>query len=162
MVIDPYRYKAAREADWHLSPRPGTDAALALGLMHVLVREGWIDRDYVERYTLGFEQLPEKVAEWPPERAAAVTGIAAGDIERLARLWWESRPAVLRVGYGLQRHTNGGSTVRAICMIPALDRPLAGPGRRLPALQLRLLRPQLVRPGAPGPDAVPAARGPST
>lgn len=120
VVIDPYRYKAAREADLHLSPRPGTDAALALGLMHVLVREGWIDRDYVERYTLGFEQLREKVAQWPPERAAAVTGIAAADIERLARLWWESRPAVLRVGYGLQRHTNGGSTVRAICMIPAL------------------------------------------
>lgn len=120
VVIDPYRYKGAREADWHLSPRPGTDAALALGLMHVLVREGWIDRDYVERYTEGFEQLRRKVAEWPPERAAAVTGIPAGDIERLARLWWESRPGVLRVGYGLQRHTNGGSTVRAICMIPAL------------------------------------------
>nr|PZN70603.1 MAG: molybdopterin oxidoreductase [Bacillota bacterium] len=120
VVIDPYRYKGAREADWHLSPRPGTDAALALGLMHVLIREGWIDRDYIERYTLGFDRLRAKVAEWPPERAAAVTGIPAGDIERLARLWWESRPAVLRVGYGLQRHTNGGSTVRAICMIPAL------------------------------------------
>ncbi|MFS8641492.1 MAG: molybdopterin-dependent oxidoreductase, partial [Symbiobacteriaceae bacterium] len=99
-VIDPYRYKGAREADWHLSPRPGTDAALALGLMHVLIREGWIDRDYIERYTLGFDRLRAKVAEWPPERAAAVTGIPAGDIERLARLWWESRPAVLRVGYG--------------------------------------------------------------
>ena len=60
------------------------------------------------------------MAEWPPERAAAVTGIGAGEIERLARLWWESRPGVLRVGYGLQRHTNGGSSVRAICMIPAL------------------------------------------
>jgi len=120
VVIDPYRYKAAREADLHLSPRPGTDAALALGLMHVLVREGWLDRDYIERYTLGFEHLEARVAEWPPERAAAVTGIPAGEIERLARLWWESRPAVLRVGYGLQRHTNGGSTVRAICMIPAL------------------------------------------
>lgn len=120
VVIDPYRHKAAREADWHLSPRPGTDAALALGVMHVLVREGWLDREYIDRYTLGFDRLERKVAEWPPERAAAVTGIPAGDIVALARLWWESRPAVLRVGYGLQRHTNGGSTVRAIAMIPAL------------------------------------------
>lgn len=120
VVIDPYRYKGAREADWHLSPRPGTDAAFVLGVMHTLIREGWIDRDYIDRYTTGYEHLALRAAEWPPERAAAVTGIPEEEIIRFARLWWESRPAVLRVGYGLQRHTNGGSSVRAICMLPAL------------------------------------------
>ncbi|MFZ5826087.1 MAG: molybdopterin-containing oxidoreductase family protein [Bacillota bacterium] len=120
VVIDPYRYKGAREADWHISPRPGTDTAFVLGVMHTLIREGWIDRDYIDQYTKGFDQLAMKVADWTPERAAQVTGVPAEEIVRFARLYWESRPAVLRVGYGLQRHTNGGSIVRAICMLPAL------------------------------------------
>ncbi|MFZ5817693.1 MAG: molybdopterin-containing oxidoreductase family protein [Bacillota bacterium] len=120
VVIDPYRYKGAREADWHISPRPGTDTAFVMGVMHTLIKEGWIDRGYIETYTLGFDQLAMKVADWTPERAARVTGIPAEEIVRFARLYWESRPAVLRVGYGLQRHTNGGSIVRAICMLPAL------------------------------------------
>jgi anaerobic selenocysteine-containing dehydrogenase len=120
VVIDPYRYRAAREADWHISPRPGTDAALALGIMNVLIAEDLLDHDYIERYTLGFDQLKERVWEWTPERAAEVTGVPAAEIRRLAHLWHESRPGVLRVGYGLQRHTNGGETVRAIAMLPAL------------------------------------------
>ncbi len=120
VVIDPYRYKGAREADWHISPRPGTDTAFVMGVMHTLIKEGWIDRDYIERYTTGFEQLAMKVADWTPERAARVTGVPAEEIVRFAKLYYESRPALLRVGYGLQRHTNGGTIVRAIAMLPAL------------------------------------------
>jgi len=120
VVIDPYRYKGARLADWHISPRPGTDTAFVLGVMHELIAQDWLDHDYIERYTTGFEKLAQKVEAWSPDRAAAVTGVSADEIRRFARLWHESRPGVLRVGYGLQRHTNGGSTVRAICMLPAL------------------------------------------
>lgn len=120
VVIDPYRHETARRADWHLSPRPGTDGALALGLMHVLIAEDLYDKDYVARHTTGFPQLKERVAEYPPARVAEITGIPAEDIVRLAREYAGSRPAAIRVGYGLQRHTNGGATVRAIACLPAL------------------------------------------
>lgn len=120
VVIDPYRHETARRADWHLSPRPGTDGALALGLMQVLIAENLYDKACVESHTTGFPQLRERVAEYPPERVAAITGIPADDIRRLAREYAAARPAALRVGYGLQRHTNGGATVRAIACLPAL------------------------------------------
>ncbi|MGE5672958.1 MAG: molybdopterin-containing oxidoreductase family protein [Mycobacterium leprae] len=120
VVIDPYRYKGAREADWHIQIRPGTDTAFVLGVMHVLMAEDLLDHDYIEQYTTGFEALQERVADWTPERAAEVTGIPPEEIRRFARLWYDSRPGVLRVGYGLQRHTNGGTAIRAICMLPAL------------------------------------------
>jgi anaerobic selenocysteine-containing dehydrogenase len=120
VVIDPYRYKGAREADWHISPRPGTDTAFVMGVMNELIAQDWLDHDYIQKYTLGFDQLKAKVAAWSPERAAEVTGVPAEEIRRFAKLWWESRPAVLRVGYGLQRHTNGGMIVRSIAMLPAL------------------------------------------
>ncbi|HEY8346628.1 MAG TPA: molybdopterin oxidoreductase family protein [Symbiobacteriaceae bacterium] len=120
VVIDPYRHKTAREADWHISPRPGTDTALVLGIMHILIAEDLLDHEYIQKYTLGFDQLARRASQWPPERAAEVTGVPADAIRRLARLWYHSRPAVLRVGYGLQRHTNGGSVIRALCMLPAL------------------------------------------
>ncbi|HLO04287.1 MAG TPA: molybdopterin oxidoreductase family protein [Symbiobacteriaceae bacterium] len=120
VVIDPYRYKGAREADWHISPRPGTDTAFVMGVMHELIAQDWLDHAYIAEYTKGFDQLKEKVSDWTPEKAAAVTGIPAADIRAFAKLWWESRPAIVRVGYGLQRHTNGGMTVRSIAMLPAL------------------------------------------
>lgn len=120
VVIDPYKHKAAREADWHIAPRPGTDTAFALSVMHVLIAEDWLDHPYIDAYTIGFDKLAEKAAAWPPERGEQVTGIPAAEIRRFARLWFESHPGVLRVGYGVQRHTNGGSMIRAICMLPAL------------------------------------------
>jgi anaerobic selenocysteine-containing dehydrogenase len=120
VVIDPYRYKGAREADWHISPRPGTDTAFVMGVMHELIAQDWLDHDYIQQYTLGFDQLKAKVADWTPERAAEVTGIPPAEIRAFAKLYWESRPAILRVGYGLQRHTNGGMIVRSIAMLPAL------------------------------------------
>ncbi|HTV81099.1 MAG TPA: molybdopterin-dependent oxidoreductase [Acidobacteriaceae bacterium] len=120
VVIDPYPTRTARAADWHIAIRPGTDSALALGMMHVLVRDGLCDRDYVERWTHGFERLRERVAEYPPERVAVLTGMAAEDVERLAREYGRRQPAAIRVNYGVQRSDNGGAAVRAIAMLPAL------------------------------------------
>lgn len=126
--IDPYRNGTEKLADWHLSPRPGTDAALALGMMHVILAEGLEDREFVEAHTVGIEALRERAREWPAERAAAVTGIPAADIERLARLYATVKPSVIRAGYGMHRHTNGGMAIRALALLPALVGAWRHPG----------------------------------
>ncbi len=120
IVIDPYRTRTAALADWHIAIRPGTDAALALGLMHVILREGLEDREFIDQMTHGFEQLAERNREYTPERVAAWTGMTAGQIEQLAREYATTRPAALRMNYGVQRSENGGTAVRAIAMLPAL------------------------------------------
>jgi len=120
VVIDPVRTPTAAHADWHLQITPGTDAALALGLMHVIVRDALHDADYVARHTLGFEDLCERLADYPPARVAAITGIAAEDIERLAREYATTRPAALRLLVGMERYSNGGANVRAVACLPAL------------------------------------------
>jgi anaerobic selenocysteine-containing dehydrogenase len=120
VVIDPYKTRTARCADWYLPVRPGTDVALALGMMHVIIGENLHDADYVARYTLGFDELRGKAAQYPPERVAAITGIAAEDIVRLAREYATVRPAAIRMNYGVQRSENGGTAVRAIAMLPCL------------------------------------------
>jgi anaerobic selenocysteine-containing dehydrogenase len=120
IVIDPFATRTARAADWHIPINPGTDSALALGMMNILVRDGLYDRDYVERWTHGFEPLRERIARYTPERVASVSGMAVGDIERLAHEYATTAPAVIRLNYGVQRSDNGGAAVRAICMLPAL------------------------------------------
>ncbi len=120
VVIDPYRTRTAACADWYLPINPGTDAALALGMMHVIVGENLYDPDYVSRYTLGFDQLREKVREYPPHRVAEWTGIAATDIVKLAREYATVRPAVIRLNYGVQRSEGGGMATRAITMLPCI------------------------------------------
>jgi anaerobic selenocysteine-containing dehydrogenase len=120
IAIDPYATRTARAADWHIAIHPGADSALALGLMHILVRDGLCDRDYVERWTHGFDRLRERVASYTPERVSAISGISVADIERLAREYATTTPAVIRLNYGVQRSDNGGAAVRAICMLPAL------------------------------------------
>jgi molybdopterin guanine dinucleotide-containing S/N-oxide reductase-like protein len=120
IVIDPYRTRTAALADWHIAIRPGTDAALALGLMHVILREGLEDREYIDRLTVGFEQLAERVREYTPERVAQWTGMTAGEVEQLAREYATTRPSAIRMNYGVQRAENGGAAVRAIAMLPAL------------------------------------------
>src|SRR5215472_6911753 len=120
VVIDPYKTRTARCADWYLPINPGTDAALALAMMHVIVKEGLFDADYVSRYTLGFEQLRQRVQDYPPARVASWTGISAADIEKLAREYATVGPAVIRVNYGVQRAQNGGTAVRAIAMLPCI------------------------------------------
>ncbi|MGC9223469.1 MAG: molybdopterin-containing oxidoreductase family protein [Terracidiphilus sp.] len=120
VVIDPYRTRTAALADWHIAIRPGTDAALALGLMHVMLNEGLEDSAYIAAMTHGFEQLAARTREYTPERVAAWTGIAPSEIEQLAREYATTRPAALRLNYGVQRCENGGTAVRAIAMLPAL------------------------------------------
>ena len=103
VVIDPYRTRTAQAADWFLPINPGTDVALAMGMMHVIVRDGLHDLDYIERFAEGFDELQKRLPEYPPERVAAITGIAKDDIEKLAREYATVRPAVIRLNYGIQR-----------------------------------------------------------
>ncbi len=120
VVIDPYRTRTAACADWYLPINPGTDAALALGMMNVIIKENRYDADYVSRHTIGFEQLRKKVAEYPPERVSQWTGISTPDIVKLAREYATIRPAVIRVNYGVQRSECGGMATRAITMLPCI------------------------------------------
>jgi molybdopterin guanine dinucleotide-containing S/N-oxide reductase-like protein len=120
VVIDPYRTRTAACADWYLPINPGTDGALALGMMRVIINGGFHDANYVARYTVGFDQLREKVQEYPPERVEKWTGIAAPDIMRLAREYATTRPAVIRLNYGVQRSEGGGMATRAITMLPCI------------------------------------------
>lgn len=120
IVIDPYTTRTAALADWHISIRPGTDGALALGMMHVILREGLEDRAYIDQHTHGFDELAERVSAYTPERVAAWTGMTAAEVEQLARAYATTRPAMLRLNYGVQRGENGGTAVRAIAMLPAL------------------------------------------
>ena len=120
VAIDPYRSLTAEKCHEHIALLPGTDGALALGLMHVLIRESWLDRDYIERYTHGFDELAALAAHYPPERAAKLCGLRAEQIESLARDYWHIRPAAIRLNYGMQRAHGGGSAVRAITCLPAL------------------------------------------
>jgi anaerobic selenocysteine-containing dehydrogenase len=120
VVIDPLRTRTAKRADWHIPIRPGTDAALALGMAHVIVRDGLTDDDYVERHTVGYDRLRERLAEYPPERVAAITGVAAEDVETLARDYATTQPAAIRIGVAVERHASGGQAVRAITCLPAL------------------------------------------
>ncbi len=120
VVIDPYRTRTAKLADWYLPINPGTDAALALGMMHVIIGENLFDADYVSRYTVGFEDLKARAQEYSPEKAAHWTGIAADDIRKLAREYATQRPSVIRVNYGIQRSDGGGMAMRAVTMLPCL------------------------------------------
>jgi anaerobic selenocysteine-containing dehydrogenase len=118
----------AKLADRHFAIYPGSDQALALGLMHVLIGEGLHDAEYVERHTSGFDGLKRLAAEYPPDRVQALTGIDAGDIAGLAREYAGTRPAVIRLNYGIQRSERGGAAVRAVAALPALIGSWKEPG----------------------------------
>ncbi|HUF28129.1 MAG TPA: molybdopterin oxidoreductase family protein [Gemmatimonadaceae bacterium] len=120
IAIDPIRTRTAAQCDEWIAIRPGTDAALALGMMHVIFAEGMEDRDYLDRHTLGAELLRERVLEYPPDRVSSITGIAAERIVELGRQFGRSRAAFIRVNYGLQRHRGGGMAVRTIACLPAV------------------------------------------
>lgn len=124
VAIDPYRSLTAEKCHHHFAVLPGTDAALALGIMHLLVREGWLDHDYIARHTLGFAALAERVSEWTPERTANICGLSVDQVEMLARLYGETarrgEPVAIRVNYGVQRARGGGMAVRNIACLPAL------------------------------------------
>jgi anaerobic selenocysteine-containing dehydrogenase len=120
ICIDPIRTRTAAQCDEWIPIRPGTDGALALGMMHVLFARGLEDRDYLERYTLGHEELRVRAAEWTPERTASVTGLSLETIVSLGERFGRARAAFIRVNYGLQRHAGGGMAVRNIACLPAI------------------------------------------
>lgn len=128
IVIDPMRTLTARSADLHIAPLPGTDAALALAVMHVLVTEGLHNEQWIAEHTLGWPSLLERILQFPPARAAQLTGVAADTIVELARDYARLTPAMLRVTDGINRHTNGGQTVRTLACLPALTGQYGLPG----------------------------------
>jgi anaerobic selenocysteine-containing dehydrogenase len=120
VAIDPIRTRTAAACDQHLAPVPGTDAALALGLLHVVLREGKEDRGFIDEHTLGWELFRQRILELPPSRAAAITGLPAAAIVELGERLAASRPTAIRIGIGLQRHRGGGMAVRTITCIPGV------------------------------------------
>ncbi|HEX8253493.1 MAG TPA: molybdopterin oxidoreductase family protein [Thermoanaerobaculia bacterium] len=121
ICIDPIRTRTAAACDEHIPIRPGTDAALALSMMHVLFRDGYEDRQYLDEMTHGWEGLRDRVMnEYAPERVAQICRIPAATIESLATRYGATRPTFIRLNYGLQRHAGGGSAVRAISILPAI------------------------------------------
>jgi anaerobic selenocysteine-containing dehydrogenase len=120
VCIDPRRTETAEKCHEHVQLRPGTDAALALALMHELIVNDWLDHDYIAQHTLGWEGLRERALRWSPERAAAICGVDAEQIRLLARDWGTTQPAAIRLNYGMQRVRGGGNAVRAVACLPAL------------------------------------------
>jgi len=120
IVIDPRRNETAERCHQHIALYPGTDAALALAMMHVIIGEGLTDADYIEKHTLGYAELTTRVREWTPARAAAICGITAEEIINLAHEYARTRAAMIRLNYGMQRHYGGGMATRTIACLPAL------------------------------------------
>jgi anaerobic selenocysteine-containing dehydrogenase len=129
IVIDPYRTRTARRADWHIAPRVGTDAALALGVMHVLVRDGLYDADYVAERSVGFAQLRDEVLPaYTPLKVEELTGVSAADVEKLAHLYGKAKAPFLRLGMGMSRHAGGGMAIRTVALLPSLAGAWGKPG----------------------------------
>jgi anaerobic selenocysteine-containing dehydrogenase len=120
VVIDPYRTRTANAADWFVQPRPGTDAALALGMAYVIFAECLHDEAFLEAHAVGWREFRDRCAEYPPERVAAITGVEAAEIVKLARAYATETPSAIRLGYGLSRTGNGGGMIRAIACLPAV------------------------------------------
>ncbi len=128
VVIDPRRTRTAKQATWHIAPKPGTDGALALGLAHIIVREGWQDEAFLAAHTVGWPELRRRLDDYPSQRVAAITGLPQSDIEKLARMYAQTRPSLIKFADGVQRNPNGGQTVRAICALPAITGQYGRPG----------------------------------
>ncbi|UZR30202.1 molybdopterin-containing oxidoreductase family protein [Methylococcus mesophilus] len=120
VVIDAYASKTAKEADWHIAPKPGTDGALAMAMIHTIIEEGLVDQDYIDNYTVGFDELKDRAKTRNPEWAEAITGIPADIIRTLAREYATTQPAAIRLGVALERHKGGGQAIRAVSCLPAL------------------------------------------
>jgi anaerobic selenocysteine-containing dehydrogenase len=153
VAIDPRRTETAEKCHQHIALLPGTDGALALGVMHELQQRGWLDRDYIERHVEGFDRLARRFAEWPAERAAQVCGIPVDQVRSLARDLGTTQPAAIRLNYGMQRVKGGGNATRLIALLPCLTgawRHLAGglllssSGWFMPYRNPALVRPDLL------------------
>lgn len=160
IAIDPYRSLTAEKCHQHIALLPGTDSALALGMMHVLIKENLIDEDYIAQYTIGYDQLKERAAEWTPERAADTCGITVEEVVGLAREYGQAarrgEPVAIRTNYGVQRVRGGGMSVRTISCLPALvgawRHPAGGiqlsSSGTFPVNSAALQRPDLLKNGA--------------
>jgi anaerobic selenocysteine-containing dehydrogenase len=126
--IDPIRTRTAAASDWHLAPMPGTDGALALGLLNVVLSEGREDRAFVDEHTVGWEAFRKRILEFPPSRVAAITGLPAESIVELGKRLAGTRPTGIRIGIGIQRHAGGGMAVRTITCIPGVTGDWRYPG----------------------------------
>ncbi|MFM7274495.1 MAG: molybdopterin-dependent oxidoreductase [Gammaproteobacteria bacterium] len=120
VCIDPRRTETAEKCQRHLAIRPGTDGALALALMHELFAKGWTDSAYMDAHVNGWEKLRDRAVDWTPERAAAVCGVPAEEIRWLAEAYAQTRPAAIRLNYGMQRVAGGGNAVRLVALLPCL------------------------------------------
>ncbi|MCA0211751.1 MAG: molybdopterin oxidoreductase family protein [Proteobacteria bacterium] len=120
VCIDPRRTETADKCHEHIALRPGTDAALALAMMHELIVHDWVDHDYLARHTVGWEALRERALQWPPERAADICGVPVEQIKALARDYGTTKPAAIRLNYGMQRVRGGGNAARLVASLPAL------------------------------------------
>lgn len=155
VVIDTYRSRTAKAADWHICPKPGTDGALAMGIINAIVDGGLVDQDYVDNYTVGFEDLKARAAEFTPEYVEKITGVPAEEVTQFAREFATTQPSVIRMGVALERHAGGGQTIRAVCAIPALTgswRHVGGGLLQMPLWEFpvhwdRVSRPDWIKPG---------------
>ena len=155
VVIDPVRTRTAKQADWHIRIKPGTDAALALGMMNIIIQENLFDADYVQKYTLGFDQLAKRAAEFPPERVQQISGVAPQDLIQLAREYATVQPSAIREGVSVERSPGGGDAIRAISALPALVgawRHVGGGAVEMPIWEFPfkldfMCRPDWIRPG---------------
>ncbi|MDT8859884.1 molybdopterin oxidoreductase family protein [Alkalihalobacillus sp. MEB130] len=120
IVIDVHKNQTGRMADWFIPIQPGTDSALALGMMHILFKENLVNQSFLQDYTIGYDELKEHVKQYDPETVAAITGVSVDDIVKLARLYGMTSPSLIRIGNGLQHHDNGGMIIRTISCLPAL------------------------------------------
>jgi anaerobic selenocysteine-containing dehydrogenase len=156
VVIDSYRSRTAKQADWHIMPKPGTDGALAMGIIAAMIRHGHVDKDWVDKHTVGYPELAARAAEFTPDYVEKVTGVSAQDIATFAREFAAIQPSVIRLGVALERHAGGGQTIRAVCAIPALAgswRHVGGGLLQMPLWEFpidwaRVSRPDFIRPGA--------------
>jgi len=128
VAIDPIRTRTAAASDWHLAPMPGTDGALALGLLNVVLSERREDREFIDERTVGWEAFQNRILEFPPSRAAAITGLPTESVVELGKRLAETRPTGIRIGIGIQRHGGGGMAVRTITCIPGVTGDWRYPG----------------------------------
>src|SRR5262245_33720991 len=128
VVIDPLKTPTAEKADWHIRVRPGTDVALALAVAHELFANGWHDEEWLEQHGLGWREYRERAATCPPAKASQLTGVQVGDIKKRARMHGEARPTFVRLNYGLNRHVNGATMIRAVALVPAITGDWQRPG----------------------------------
>ena len=128
VVIDPRRSETAAAADLHIAPRPGTDSALAMGVMRIMIENDWVDRAFLDERTLGYEALRDAVWALPLEEVATITDVPLEQIHELATLYHSHRPGLINLGVGLQRNTNGGEMIATIAMLGALSGQVGTPG----------------------------------